>query len=46
MSSIINFDGKGNVINWETKIKSKLIAKSYKNQILDRNKLATLGANV
>ncbi len=45
MSSIINFDGKGDVASWETKIRSKLIAKSYKNQMLDRNKPVALGAN-
>ncbi len=45
MSSIINFDGKEDVASWETKIRSKLIAKSYKNQMLDRNKSVTLGVN-
>ncbi len=46
MSFIINFDGKEDVTSWETKIRSKLIAKSYKNQMLDRNRPAALGANV
>ncbi len=45
MSSIVNFDGKGDVASWETKIKSKLIAKRYKNQIIDRNRPVAQGAN-
>jgi hypothetical protein len=38
MTSIIEFDGTGDVITWASKVRAKLIAKGYKSYLFDINK--------
>ncbi len=45
MASSLNFDGKGDVSNWETKIRAKLTAKEFRSQLLNGNRPAALAAN-
>ena len=35
MSGLSVFDGKGDVVAWEARIKAKLVSKGYKSQLLD-----------
>ena len=35
MSGLTVFDGKGDVIVWEARVKAKLVSKGYKSQLLD-----------
>ena len=43
MTTIKEFDGTGDVTEWVTKVKAKLISKGYKLYLLDRSIPAAIG---
>ena len=45
MANITVFDGKGDVMSWEAKVRAKLISKGYKSQLVDINRPPALIGN-